>query len=100
VHAGTPDTSDGWPSFQNAENGCPPPLRPAPAERCSEIIEQFRREQTDRDMVFDYRLVSAGPEGNRAPSNRMWRDGEVLSLDSGGVYQGYIAPPLGRRRPG
>jgi Xaa-Pro aminopeptidase len=59
-------------------------------ETKAEIVERFRREQTNRGMVFDYCLVAAGPEFNRAPSDRVWRAGDVLSLDSGGMYQGYI----------
>jgi Xaa-Pro aminopeptidase len=61
-----------------------------PGETKAEIVERFRREQTNRGMVFDYCLVSAGAELNRAPSDRVWGTGEVLSLDSGGMYQGYI----------
>lgn len=61
-----------------------------PGQTKAEIVERFRRAQTARGMVFDYCLVSTGPDLNRAPSDRIWRDGEVLSLDSGGMYQGYI----------
>ena len=61
-----------------------------PGETKAEIVERFRREQTNLGMVFDYCLVAAGPEVNRAPSDRVWREGDVLSLDSGGMYQGYI----------
>ncbi|QKV74057.1 Xaa-Pro peptidase family protein [Amycolatopsis sp. Hca4] len=62
----------------------------APGETKLDIVERFRREQTDRGLVFDYCLVSCGAEFNRAPSSRVWRAGEALSLDSGGMYQGYI----------
>ena len=61
-----------------------------PGETKAEIVERFRREQTNRGMVFDYCLVAAGSETNRAPSDRVWREGDGLSLDSGGMYQGYI----------
>jgi Xaa-Pro aminopeptidase len=61
-----------------------------PGQTKAEIVERFRREQTNRGMDFDYCLVAAGPEFNRAPSDRVWADGDVLSLDSGGMYQGYI----------
>jgi Xaa-Pro aminopeptidase len=61
-----------------------------PGETKAEVVERFRREQTNRGMVFDYCLVAAGPEVNRAPSDRVWCEGDVLSLDSGGMYQGYI----------
>lgn len=56
----------------------------------AEIVEQFRREQTNRGLYFDYCLVATGPNLNRAPSDEIWRPGTVLSLDSGGMYQGYI----------
>lgn len=56
----------------------------------AEIVERFRRHQTDRGLVFDYCLVAVGPGMNRAPSAERWREGTVLSLDSGGMYQGYI----------
>lgn len=61
-----------------------------PGQTKAEIVERFRREQTARGMVFDYCLVSAGRDLNRAPSDQVWHEGEVLSLDSGGMYQGYI----------
>ena len=61
-----------------------------PGETEAQIVERFRREQTGRGMVYDYCLVSTGPDLNRAPSDRVWAPGEVLSLDSGGMYQGYI----------
>jgi Xaa-Pro aminopeptidase len=62
----------------------------SPGQTKAEIVERFRREQTNRGMVFDYCLVAAGQEFNRAPSDRVWADGDALSLDSGGMYQGYI----------
>ncbi|MGW3950257.1 M24 family metallopeptidase [Streptomyces sp. NPDC004752] len=61
-----------------------------PGESKRDIVERFRLEQTKRGMVFDYCLVSTGQELNRAPSDRIWHEGEVLSLDSGGMYEGYI----------
>lgn len=56
----------------------------------SDIVERFRRHQTDRGLVFDYCLVSVGPSLNRAPSEEVWRPNTVLSLDSGGMFHGYI----------
>lgn len=56
----------------------------------AEIVEQFRQEQTKRGLYFDYCLVATGPSFNRAPSDHVWNPGTVLSLDSGGMYQGYI----------
>ena len=62
----------------------------APGETKAQIVERFRREQTNRGMDFDYCLIAAGQEFNRAPSDRVWSRGDVLSLDSGGMFQGYI----------
>ena len=41
-------------------------------------------------MTFDYCLIAAGSSLNRAPSDQRWEKGDVLSLDSGGNYHGYI----------
>jgi Xaa-Pro aminopeptidase len=62
----------------------------APGMTKEQIVEQFRREQTNRGLVFDYCLVAAAPSLNRAPSDELWNPGTVLSLDSGGMYHGYI----------
>jgi Xaa-Pro aminopeptidase len=56
----------------------------------NEIVERFRRHQTNRGLVFDYCLVAAGPSLNRAPSEEVWNPNTVLSLDSGGMFHGYI----------
>ena len=55
-----------------------------------EIVERFRRHQTERGLVFDYCLVSVGPSLNRAPSAEVWQRNSILSLDSGGMFGGYI----------
>ena len=55
-----------------------------------EIAEALRREETNRGLIFEYCLVTAGSNLNRAPSEQRWQQGEILSLDSGGNYQGYI----------
>lgn len=56
----------------------------------AEIAERLRREETERGLTFDFCLVGMGSSFNRAPSDQRWRDGEVLSLDSGGEYGGYL----------
>lgn len=56
----------------------------------SEIIEQLRREETNRGAHFEYCLLTLGSSHNRAASSQAWQKGEVLSIDSGGNYQGYI----------
>lgn len=55
-----------------------------------ELTEALRREETDRGLIFEYCLITAGASLNRAPSEQRWNEGDVLSLDSGGNYHGYI----------
>jgi Xaa-Pro dipeptidase len=55
-----------------------------------DIVDRLRREEHDRDLVFDYCLIAAGNSHNRAPSNQLLEEGDVISLDSGGNYRGYI----------
>jgi Xaa-Pro dipeptidase len=56
----------------------------------AEIVERLRREETDRGLNFEYCLITIGSSHNRAVSAQRWQKGEVLSLDSGGNYHGYI----------
>lgn len=56
----------------------------------AQIIEGLRREETNRGLVFDYCLLTLGASHNRASSDQAWRRGEVLSIDSGGNFHGYI----------
>jgi Xaa-Pro aminopeptidase len=55
-----------------------------------ELSEALRREEVSRGLTFEYCLVAAGASHNRAPSEQKWEEGDVLSLDSGGNYHGYI----------
>lgn len=56
-----------------------------------EIAETLRREEVGRGLVFDYLLHTAGTSLNRSPnSDQRLKDGDILSLDSGGNYKGYI----------
>jgi Xaa-Pro dipeptidase len=55
-----------------------------------EIIDALRRAQTNRGLHFDYCLLTLGSSHNRAASPQAWHKGEVLSIDSGGNYHGYI----------
>ena len=56
----------------------------------TEIIERLRREETNRGLQFEYCLLTLGASHNRAASAQTWAAGEVLSIDSGGNYHGYI----------
>ena len=55
-----------------------------------EVVEALRREEVNRSLVFDYCLMTAGASLNRAPSEQKLAKGDILTLDSGGNYKGYI----------
>ena len=61
-----------------------------PGATKNELTEALRREETMRGLTFDYCLIAAGSSLNRSPSDQRWEQGDVLSLDSGGNYHGYI----------
>ena len=61
-----------------------------PGTTTRELVEALRREEVNRGLTFEYCLVTAGASHNRAPSEQPWQKGEVLSIDSGGNYHGYI----------
>ena len=61
-----------------------------PGATKNELTEALRREETQRGLTFDYCLIAAGSSLNRSPSDQRWEKGDVLSLDSGGNYHGYI----------
>jgi Xaa-Pro aminopeptidase len=61
-----------------------------PGATKNELVEALRREETSRGLTFDYCLITAGSSLNRAPSDQRWEEGDILSLDSGGNYHGYI----------
>ena len=61
-----------------------------PGSTKAEIAETLRREEVNRGLTFEYCLIAAGTSHNRAPSEQRWEKGEVLSVDSGGNYHGYI----------
>jgi Xaa-Pro aminopeptidase len=55
-----------------------------------EMTETLRREEVNRGLVFDYLLHTAGTSLNRAPSDQRLAVGDIMSVDSGGNYKGYI----------
>ena len=62
-----------------------------PGTSTRDLTEALRREEVLRGLEFDYCLITAGRSHNRAPSDKLiWRDGDVLSVDSGGNCKGYI----------
>jgi Xaa-Pro aminopeptidase len=61
-----------------------------PGTTKAEITETLRREEVNRGLTFEYCLIAAGNSHNRAPSPQRWEKGDVLSVDSGANYHGYI----------
>ncbi len=55
-----------------------------------ELADALKVEETNRGLTFEYCLIAAGASHNRAPSGQRWEEGDVLSLDSGGNFHGYI----------
>jgi len=61
-----------------------------PGTSKAEVVETLRREETLRGLTFEYCLITCGTSFNRAPSEQKWARGEIMSIDSGGNYHGYI----------
>src|SRR5438477_998551 len=55
-----------------------------------DVVARLRREETNRGLTFEYCLISAGTSLNRAPSDQMLGARDIMSLDSGANYHGYI----------
>ncbi len=50
----------------------------------------LRLEEVSRGLVFEYALITVGSSHLRAPSDEVWQQGDVVSLDSGGNLDGYV----------
>lgn len=61
-----------------------------PGATKAEVVEALRREETNRGLTFEYCLITCGTSFNRAPSEQRWEKGDIMSIDSGGNYHGYI----------
>jgi Xaa-Pro aminopeptidase len=61
-----------------------------PGTSKADMVETLRREETLRGLIFEYCLITCGTSLNRAPSDQKWEEGEIMSIDSGGNYHGYI----------
>jgi Xaa-Pro aminopeptidase len=62
----------------------------APGKSKEQLAEALRVEEVARGLAFDYCLIAAGSSHNRAPSGQKLQPGDVVSIDSGGNYHGYI----------
>jgi Xaa-Pro aminopeptidase len=61
-----------------------------PGQTKHEVVEMLRQEEVQRGLLFEYCLITAGSSLNRAPSDQRLKEGDIVSLDSGGNYHGYI----------
>jgi Xaa-Pro aminopeptidase len=61
-----------------------------PGSTKRELAEALRVAEVKRGLTFEYCLLASGAGHNRAPSEVRWEQGDVLSLDSGGNFHGYI----------
>lgn len=64
--------------------------RIVPGQTKQDVVEILRREEVQRGLLFEYCLITAGKSLNRAPSEQQLAAGDIISLDSGGNYRGYI----------
>lgn len=55
-----------------------------------QMVDALRREEVNRGLTFEYCLITAGTSLNRAPSDQVVQAGDIMSLDSGGNFHGYI----------
>jgi len=55
-----------------------------------DFVHVLKREQVARGLAFDYCLITAGSSHNRAPSPQQIVQGDILSIDSGANFRGYI----------
>lgn len=61
-----------------------------PGATKTEVVEALRREEVNRGLVFDYCLITAGTSLNRSPSEQRIEKGDIMTIDSGGNWKGYI----------
>jgi Xaa-Pro aminopeptidase len=64
--------------------------RHGPGTTKQQLADALKVEEVNRGLTFEYCLIAAGASHNRAPSEQRWEEGDVLSLDSGGNFHGYI----------
>lgn len=61
-----------------------------PGATKNDVVDALRLEEVKRGLTFEYCLITAGTSLNRAPSDQRWEAGDIMSIDSGGNYRGYI----------
>ncbi len=56
----------------------------------AELVETLKIAEAARGLSFEYCLITAGTGMNRAASDQPIAAGDIISLDSGGNYRGYV----------
>ena len=55
-----------------------------------ELFDTLRKEEVNRGLTFEYCLLTTGTSLNRAPSDYTLAKGDIMSLELGANYHGYI----------
>lgn len=63
-------------------------VRPGMTKR--DLVDLLRQKEFERGLTFEYCLITAGASLNRAVSDQRIEASDIVSLDSGGNYGGYI----------
>ena len=61
-----------------------------PGATTRQIAARLEQEMTGQGVHFLWAFTAAGPGMLRAPSEKVWAEGEVLHLDAGGEQAGYL----------
>jgi Xaa-Pro aminopeptidase len=57
----------------------------------TKIVEHLRQEETSRGLEYGFTLIASGPTFGRGASGRKVNQGDIISLDTGGQWNGYLA---------
>jgi Xaa-Pro aminopeptidase len=57
----------------------------------NEIVEHLRIEETARGLDYGFTLIASGRNFGRGASHRKIAKGEIVSIDTGGHWHGYLA---------
>ncbi|WP_338577598.1 Xaa-Pro peptidase family protein [Erwinia sp. E_sp_W01_1] len=55
-----------------------------------QLVSALAAEEIKRGLSYEYCLITAGTSLNRAPSDYVLKQGDIVSIDSGGQLGGYI----------
>ena len=62
----------------------------APGQTKQDLVQRLRTEEASRGLGFEYCLITSGTNLNRSPSPRRLEPGDIISLDSGANFHGYV----------